>query len=71
MDALSHTHTHTHTHEHTHTQTHTHTHTQTRTHTQTIELGHRRLQAATKVFEDSMALLRDNRSRVVEVRHVS
>ena len=31
------------------------------------ELGHRRLEAAAKVFEDSMAVLRDNRNRVVEV----
>ena len=48
--------------------THTHSHTHTHTHTHTTELGQRRLEAAAKVFEDSMALLRDNRSRVVEVQ---
>jgi hypothetical protein len=33
------------------------------------ELGRKRLEAAAKVFEDSMALLRENRCRVVEVGH--
>ena len=47
--------------------THTHKHTLTHTHSLTTELGQRRLEAAAKVFEDSMALLRDNRSRIVEV----